>query len=198
MKRYGYTIKRNGVSILKSCFYAYSRQRQHSLKCLSVSILALQGAACAAPQDAAETQPKTATTVSEPLKSKAVVGVPSPLHEAVRRKDLLEAERLLNSGANPAARDALGRTALHYAAALKDHDMVALLIKFGSDADARDNDGYSPLHRSVQQGDLEITRKLLEAGADPHAKAKSDATPISIAKENSRNDLEEVLKGKNP
>lgn len=82
--------------------------------------------------------------------------------------DVREPERLavlLQSGLDPNARDAEGRTLL---AATRDLEIARTLIAAGADPNARDRNGATPLmlNGSYEEGYL---RLLLEAGADVHA-----------------------------
>jgi ankyrin repeat protein len=69
----------------------------------------------------------------------------TPLHLAALRGSAEEAERLLNSGADPNVRDVFFRTPLHYAAARNHKAAAELLLSRGADPNAKDEDGETPL-----------------------------------------------------
>lgn len=79
----------------------------------------------------------------------------------------------LEKGAHPNARNAYGRTALHYVAERGESlSAVCLLLEAGADVNARDPFGYTPLHDSVLGDNAEIIQLLLDAGADPAARVE--------------------------
>ena len=77
--------------------------------------------------------------------------------------------RCLDSGADLAARDYYGNTALHVAARHGDPAVAALLIEVGADVGAPNNLAATPLHVAAALGNLAVVTLLLEAGADPNA-----------------------------
>jgi ankyrin repeat protein len=79
-------------------------------------------------------------------------------------------DALVKAGADLAAKDKAGATALMYAAAQFGHnDVVQSLIAAGADVNAKDNLGWTPLIRRPSGATLEGTTALLAAGADKNA-----------------------------
>lgn len=95
------------------------------------------------------------------------------LQHAVRYGITVQAEGLLDSGANP------GRYDLHRAAFRGSKRIVGLLLDKGANIDARDDYGRSALHCSMSSpSDLELIRLLLERGADPRVKDNEGMTAL--------------------
>ena len=83
-----------------------------------------------------------------------------------------------------AARDAYGRTPLHYACQHGDRALVERFISFGSAAeiDASDNTGNRPIHESVEAGLVDVVKLLLvEHNADPNVSNCFGLTPLHYA-----------------
>jgi protein-disulfide isomerase len=74
-------------------------------------------------------------------------------------------EMLLEAGADPAARDAWGRTPLLVAAQLRNTAAIARLIEKKSDVNAANKNDITPLVASAQTGNREAAAMLLAAGA---------------------------------
>lgn len=104
---------------------------------------------------------------------------------AVRGKDLAEAKRLLDQGANPNVLDVHGRTPLERAAALDDLDMAGLLLKRGAKAAV----GY-PLARSKSEGMAALLKRHGASEAAPPKPKKS----ISLWSYKESEELSDILK----
>jgi ankyrin repeat protein len=77
------------------------------------------------------------------------------------------AEILLEAGANIAAKDTKGDTALHIAALKGDIDLVGLLLNFGMDPTTiKNNHHESALDIAVAKGHIKVVAKLLEHSRD--------------------------------
>ena len=84
------------------------------------------------------------------------------------------AKSLLDRKAEPNARDALGRTALHYAAEEGRLAAVSLLLKSGADVTVRDSAGKSPAEVSGSEAVREEIRKRVSAPARGAAPGEPD------------------------
>jgi len=80
-----------------------------------------------------------------------------------------------------AARDELGRTALHLAAARGDCVVVGHLLEAGADAEAKAADGLTALYSAAMTGHVDVVRRLLEAGAKAEVKASNGWTALLVA-----------------
>lgn len=101
------------------------------------------------------------------------------LHAAARRGS--NCERLLGVGADPDARDWLGRGALHEAVDAGHVETAQLLLSFGA-ACSQDRKGFSPLHLAAQSGTgLSLCELLLRHHADHAACSKQLEQPLHLA-----------------
>ncbi len=104
------------------------------------------------------------------------------LHDAALRTDNPTiVVLLLESGANPNARDDSGSTPLHFGVRNGNPVVSSHLLAAGSDPNAADNDGYTPLHIAHWNANARVTELLLEAGANPIAKSNDGWTPFHSA-----------------
>ncbi|MDE1151973.1 MAG: ankyrin repeat domain-containing protein [Micavibrio sp.] len=91
----------------------------------------------------------------------------TPLHIAVAKGNRFSLQHLLDAKARLDAKDALGKTPLHYAVR-QEIDKTQMLIGAGATIDARCKKGATPLmHAAAHQPDAAVTGALLDAGADP-------------------------------
>ncbi len=103
--------------------------------------------------------------------------------------DLIGVRTLLAVGANPNAKDDLGRTPLLYALHLPlfrqdlpSTQLVDELVNAGANVNARDKNGVTPLMSAVSGGWPDIVKLLLAAHADMNEKDKKGATALSLAR----------------
>ena len=88
-------------------------------------------------------------------------------------------------------------TALHFAARDQKEFLVRILLQAGALVDPVDVFGNTPLWRSVMNAteDLGAIRELAAHGADPNKKNKHGISPLDLARETARMDIEAVLAG---
>lgn len=93
----------------------------------------------------------------------------TPLCVAVANGHLSIFARLLNSGANPHAKDKNGMIPLHIASNRGNSKAVVSLLQTNNgtaNVNEQDNVGNTPLHYAAKSGKKEIIESLLQAGAD--------------------------------
>jgi len=62
-----------------------------------------------------------------------------------------------------------------------------------TELNAVDEFGYTPLHLACDRGNIDIVRLLLEKGADRNLKDPDNLSPLELAKEAGRSDIEAML-----
>jgi ankyrin repeat protein len=82
------------------------------------------------------------------------------LHGAVARRDVETVKLLLESGADPNARQEQGFAPLHDAAANGNAALVELLLKYGARTDAKTDDGKTAGDMAADRGHKELAEKL--------------------------------------
>ncbi len=107
--------------------------------------------------------------------------ISAALLAAVKAGDAAGVTSLVNHGANPNARDAIGMTPLHYAAYRGEPAVAEALIAGGADLDVKDSMGMTPLHAAAFQGHPDMVETLLKAGAEVNAKDRAGNTPLHYA-----------------
>ncbi|XP_029359730.1 B-cell lymphoma 3 protein homolog [Echeneis naucrates] len=121
----------------------------------------------------------------------------TPLHLAVITQQMNMVEVLLNAGADPAALDRNGQTALHLCCEYNQRDCLAALLSQPippTCLESRNYEGLSPLHLAVLRGHKDLARMLLEAGADINAMdIKSGQSPLMHAVESNNADMVHFL-----
>ncbi|HTR35204.1 MAG TPA: ankyrin repeat domain-containing protein [Bryobacteraceae bacterium] len=94
----------------------------------------------------------------------------TPLMWAVHNNDLQQAGKLIREGANVAAKNDYGATAMSEAAIIANPAMLELLLKSGADVNAPGADGQTPLMVVARTGKVEAARLLIGHGANVNAK----------------------------
>ena len=118
---------------------------------------------------------------------------------ALRRADgggeIEEARRLIAAGADMAAKDRFGETALHLAATFSHEGVVMILLEAGADVGAKDEAGDTALHDAAWDGHEGVLKMLLHKGGDVAATNKNGDTALHSAAANGRDELATMLLG---
>ncbi len=122
------------------------------------------------------------------IDAKSKAGI-SPLHIAVKNRNLKLVKLLLRNKADIDIQDNNGLTPLHYATGQKRYKIVKYLILHGADIDIKNRYGITPLHQAAFSGDLKTVEFLIQAGADIWTKNNLGATPYDLAKAKKREQI---------
>lgn len=107
------------------------------------------------------------------------------LWDAIWRHDIVEVQRLIDSGMNVNARNDIGHpllaSAVFYSGHYQSTEIIERLISAGADVNAVDVHGTPTLHSAADDSTLGALQVLLEAGADPNARNARGASALSGA-----------------
>ncbi len=126
------------------------------------------------------------------IDAKSKAGI-SPLHIAVKNRDLKIVKILIKNGADVDIQDNNGLTPLHYAIAQRRYNIVKYLIFNDADINIKNSYGITPLHQAAFTGDMKTIELLINAGADVFAKNYLGNTPSDIAKAKKRYRIADYL-----
>ncbi len=104
-----------------------------------------------------------------------------------------EVEQALKFGANIAAQDVQGKTALMFAAENNSPDVVQVLLDNGADVNDKDKQDMTALMYAAGKNSLEVVRILLNAKADVSIKDNQGMTALMYATRRDK-DVPEVVK----
>ena len=102
------------------------------------------------------------------------------LFQAVSKRDVDEAARILKKGSNVNARSVNSHSVIHRAVMNNDLRMVQPLTTHGVDVNLVCNHLKTPLHIAAKYSCEAVTKLLLEHGADPDAGSEW-GTPLTVA-----------------
>ena len=119
------------------------------------------------------------------------------LFEAVEKPNLGKVKELLDSGANPNARDSFGRTPLMvvsecWANPAQAKATVECLTAHGADVNAKDRFGRAALMYAVCEG-AEPTKLLIQHGADINAQDEGGMTALMAASQKGHSEVVRLL-----
>ena len=104
------------------------------------------------------------------------------LIKAINQGETQVARELLNAGADPNRRDALGLTPLHHSIQRGFHiSLVELLLERGASVDSLTDNQESPLSLAARKGLKDTVETLLEYNPDPNLRVDGNATALMIA-----------------
>jgi ankyrin repeat protein len=104
------------------------------------------------------------------------------LHAAAARGDVTGIRSLLRQRADPAKRDAAGRTPLHVAAFRSQYDALWALVAGGGDIDAQENDRYDVITIASVKDDVRMVKLAIELGGNAKAiTSRYDGTALIAA-----------------
>lgn len=106
---------------------------------------------------------------------------PSPLANALERKEFNLASTLLEKAEDVSVAQADGMTALHWSVFHRQHAITRELIERGADVNAESRYGVVPLMLACQAGDARATRLLINAGAAATFNSGGDTSLLMIA-----------------
>ena len=102
---------------------------------------------------------------------------------------------LLEHGADVAAVDGQGRTALHFAAIKGRFELLDLLGRSGAVLAAQDQHGRTPLHDAAMHDHVSVIEWLVARGAKIEAPDKAAETPLHVAARRFRSKAADTLLG---
>ncbi|KAG8170023.1 hypothetical protein KVR01_000768 [Diaporthe batatas] len=116
------------------------------------------------------------------------------IHESLTQNNAAIFELLLESGADIAARNDQGRTALTQAIYYRqDLALIQILMARGADVEAKDNAGKTALHHAIDTRNKELIQILVDRGVDIEAKDNAGETVLHHAIDKRNKELIKIL-----
>lgn len=110
----------------------------------------------------------------------------TPLHEAVRSRNISITKILINNGADVNAKNKDGETPLHYASIDGYDASVKLLILHGADVNSKNYKKETSLHLASKNGRVGVVKILLSKGADVNSRDEDGNTPLHLCVNSSK------------
>ncbi len=101
--------------------------------------------------------------------------------EAAERQDWAAVRALVEAGADVAATQPDGATALHWAAHWNAGETAGWLVEAGADVDAVNDLGAPPLWIALDSANVDVALRLIAAGADPDTRLPTGETVLMTA-----------------
>ena len=116
------------------------------------------------------------------------------IHEASKNSQESIVKLLLESGADPNAKDDQQSTPLHHAMYSDGAISLAkMLIQAGADINAENRDQWTSLHIAAKHQNTEMVQMLVHEGADVHARERENWTPLHVAAKHSSTEMVKKL-----
>lgn len=117
-----------------------------------------------------------------PTPAASAIDTTSQLHDAIERRDLRLADKLLMDGVYIDVLDAGSRTVLMKAARRGDAQTVKYLLDRHAQPNMCDPNGVTPLYLAAEQGHMSVVQLLLQAYADPELACLTGQSALSVAR----------------
>jgi len=134
----------------------------------------------------------------DPSLLQEVLKKPSPLHAAIKTKELLLVQHLVNTAdtASSLNLNACGESTwppLHTAVFSSTPDIVEYLIQAGADVNLPHGGRVTPLYFACSCGNVEMARVLIQRGADLNIKDECGDSPLQMAAIGNHLDIVDLL-----
>ena len=133
----------------------------------------------------------------EQLKKEGLAFTPEAFLQKVAEGDVEHVKLFLEAGIDPAARNALGRTALWVATERRQIEVVKALLEGGVKPDEKNapsvDGGKSIVFEAVDSENTDLLRVLVEAGADARSGNDYEITPLAEAARTGRLEMCKIL-----
>jgi ankyrin repeat protein len=107
--------------------------------------------------------------------------------------NLAQVKSLVESGADPNAKDDFGWTPLYWAVSTGQEEVAEYLIRRGAQVDAKMVNERTLLHQAAQAGVVHLVEVLISKGLDVKGTTTEGYTPLHLAAEAGRREVAEIL-----